>query len=98
MAAPSPRVKEGAPVAAAAAAPSPRAAEGAPVAVAAAARAPTTATAGVVEVRSGDTLWDLAATHLGDPLRWPLLHEANRGIVGNPDLIFPGQSLRIPAG
>jgi hypothetical protein len=55
-------------------------------------------TAGVVEVRAGDTLWDLAAAHLGDPYKWPLLHEANRGNVDNPDLIYPGQSLRIPAG
>ena len=52
----------------------------------------------LVEVRPGDTLWDLAAAHLGDPMKWPLLHEANRGIVRNPDLIYPGQALRIPAG
>jgi nucleoid-associated protein YgaU len=56
------------------------------------------APAGVVEVRPGDTLWDLAAAHLGDPLKWPLLHQANRGIVSDPDLIYPGQSLRIPPG
>ena len=52
----------------------------------------------LVEVRPGDTLWDLAAAHLGDPMKWPLLHDANRGTVRNPDLIYPGQALRIPAG
>jgi nucleoid-associated protein YgaU len=55
-------------------------------------------TAASIQVRPGDTLWDLAAAHLGDPMRWPLLHEANRGIVKDPNLIYPGQSLRIPAG
>lgn len=49
-----------------------------------------------IEVRRGDTLWALAARHLGDPLLWSRLHDANRGVVANPDVIFPGQQLRIP--
>lgn len=42
-------------------------------------------------VRSGDTLWGIA------PGRdWRALYERNRYVVGdNPDLIFPGQVLRL---
>ncbi|QQS00133.1 MAG: LysM peptidoglycan-binding domain-containing protein [Austwickia sp.] len=56
-----------------------------------------------VVVRPGDTLWDLAGTHLGTratPQRiagaWPRWYTANRPPVQDPDLIFPGQVLRIP--
>jgi nucleoid-associated protein YgaU len=52
--------------------------------------------AGTVEVRRGDTLWHLSAAHLGDPLRWPELHRANRAIIRDPDLIYPGQALQVP--
>jgi nucleoid-associated protein YgaU len=49
-----------------------------------------------VVVRRGDTLWDLCARHLGDPYAWPRIHALNRDRVANPDLIFPGQEIRIP--
>jgi nucleoid-associated protein YgaU len=60
---------------------------------------PTTATQQQtrITVRPGDTLWDLAATHLGEATLWPELHEANQDTVPNPDLIYPGQQLRLPA-
>jgi len=58
---------------------------------------PTRAVAdGEIEVRAGDTLWDLSRRHLGDPFAWPRLHRANAAAVANPDLIFPGQRLHIP--
>lgn len=54
-------------------------------------------------VRSGDTLWDIAATVLrtDDPRRiaryWPRLHRANRAVVGpNPNVILAGQVLELP--
>jgi hypothetical protein len=54
-------------------------------------------------VRSGDTLWDIAAHVLGtDELArvaryWPLIHRSNRDVIGpNPNLIFAGQLLRLP--
>jgi len=87
----------------AAAAPSPAAARSAgpppgehPPAVSAGHPAlPATAPRTVV-VRRGDTLWDLCAHHLGDPYAWPRIHALNRDRVANPDLIFPGQEIRIP--
>lgn len=63
----------------------------------AAAYAPVPPPPGSVLVRRGDTLWALAAAHLGDPLRWPGLHATNRGRIRDPDLIYPGQRLDVPA-
>lgn len=48
-------------------------------------------------VRPGDTLWDLADRYLQDPFAWEALYRANRELVLEPDRIFPGQLLRIPA-
>lgn len=50
-----------------------------------------------VTVRRGDTLWDLAAAHLGDPLRWPEIFEANRDLIEDPDEIDIGWRLRLPS-
>lgn len=47
-------------------------------------------------VRKGDTLWDLARSYLSDPFRWPMIYEANRRIVENPNRIFPTERLIIP--
>lgn len=47
-------------------------------------------------VRTGDTLWDLAAYYYDDPYQWPAIHRANTGIVANPHLILPEQVLVIP--
>lgn len=45
----------------------------------------------------GDTLWDLAAKYLRNPLRWPEIYALNRTIIRNPHWIFPGQVFKIPA-
>ena len=58
-----------------------------------------------VVVKPGDTLWSIAATELGPnataedvATRWPAWYAANRQLIGpDPDLILPGQVLRIPA-
>ena len=47
-------------------------------------------------VVSGDTLSAIAQQWYGDPNQWPRLFEANRNQISNPNLIFPGQVLRIP--
>ncbi|MEL6349926.1 MAG: LysM peptidoglycan-binding domain-containing protein [Myxococcota bacterium] len=50
-----------------------------------------------VTVESGDTLWDLAGSYLGDPMRWREIYSLNQDVIGaDPDRIFPGQVLRIP--
>ncbi len=50
----------------------------------------------LVTVKSGDTLSAIAKTHLGDAMRYPEIFEANKPMLTDPDLIFPGQVLRIP--
>lgn len=56
-------------------------------------------------VRRGDTLWDIAARHLGPAAtaaqiagEWPRWYAANRQVIGaDPDLIRPGQQLAPPS-
>ena len=47
-------------------------------------------------VRSGDTLWGIAARYLGNGARWPEIQRANAAAIPNPNRIFAGQVLRIP--
>jgi len=49
------------------------------------------------EVVRGDNLTAIARRKLGDGSRWPEIFEMNRDIVSNPNLILPGQVLRLPA-
>jgi len=57
-----------------------------------------------VRVVRGDSLWALAADELpagaadaAVDARWRAIHAANRGVIGDdPDLILPGQRLRLP--
>lgn len=49
-------------------------------------------------VKTGDTLGSIAKDTLGDSGKWRLIYDANKDVVGsNPDLIFPGQKLKIPS-
>jgi nucleoid-associated protein YgaU len=47
-------------------------------------------------VVAGDSLSKIAKRFYGDANKWPRIHEANRDQIKNPDLIHPGQKLRIP--
>jgi nucleoid-associated protein YgaU len=47
-------------------------------------------------VATGDTLSGIANEYYGDATRWPIIFEANRHQLQDPDHIFPGQVLRIP--
>ncbi len=46
-------------------------------------------------IKKGDTLWDISGSELKDHFLWPKIWKENPQIK-NPDLIFPGQTLRIP--
>jgi LysM repeat protein len=58
-------------------------------------------------VVKGESLWRIADTYLGDPNRWPEIWQLNKGkywphVSGrttfhDPDLIFPGWVLTLPA-
>ena len=46
-------------------------------------------------VKSGDTLWGISSMFLTSPWRWPELWGMNKSQVGNPHLIYPGQTLNL---
>jgi nucleoid-associated protein YgaU len=39
----------------------------------------------------------IAKKQLGDANRWPEIFELNREVISDPDRIFPGQVLVLPA-
>ena len=47
-------------------------------------------------VVKGDSLSKIAKAQYGDPMKYPAIFEANRPMLKDPDLIYPGQVLRIP--
>ncbi len=51
----------------------------------------------VYTVKKGDTLWGISKRFIKDPDYWPNLWSNNPGI-GNPHLIYPGQTLHIYDG
>ena len=55
--------------------------------------APTEATYTVV---SGDSLSKIAKRFYGEANQWRKIFEANKDQIEDPDLIHPGQVLRIP--
>jgi len=61
------------------------------------ATAAATAPAKTYTVKSGDTLSKIAKEYLGDSNAYMKIFEANRDQLKNPDLIKPGQVLKIPA-
>ena len=44
----------------------------------------------------GDTLSKIAKQYYGDANKYPAIFEANKPMLKSPDLIYPGQMLRIP--
>jgi nucleoid-associated protein YgaU len=47
-------------------------------------------------VQRRDTLSKVAKAHYGDASMYPLIFEANRPMLQDPDKIYPGQMLRLP--
>jgi len=48
------------------------------------------------EVQKGDSLSKIAKAHYGNAMKYPVIFEANKPMLKDPDLIYPGQVLRIP--
>ncbi len=46
-----------------------------------------------------DCLWNISGKMeiYGDPFQWPKIWQANTDIIRNPDIIHPGQVLKVPA-
>lgn len=48
-------------------------------------------------VKKGDTLWAISKKYLGNGAKYNLIFNANKGKIKNPNLIYVGQVLTIPA-
>lgn len=48
-------------------------------------------------VKSGDCLWNIAKKYYGNGSKYTTIYNANRDKIKNPNLIYPGQVLWIPA-
>ena len=47
-------------------------------------------------VRPGDSLSAIALRVYGNAAMWPAIYAANADQIGNPNLIYAGQALRLP--
>jgi len=47
-------------------------------------------------VKKGDNLWNISKKYYGTGTKWPTIANANKKIIKNPNLIYPGQVLVIP--
>lgn len=47
-------------------------------------------------VQRGDSLSLIAKRYYGNAMKYPVIFEANREVIKDADLIYPGQRLRIP--
>lgn len=52
---------------------------------------------GVHAVVPKDTLWWISDKWYKDPILWPNIYQINKNAIKDPDLIFPGMKLDIPA-
>lgn len=63
------------------------------------AASPAPSTAQTYTVVKGDCLWNIAKKFYGSGSKYSVIYNANRSVIGgNPNLIYPGQVLTIPAG
>ena len=71
----------------------------APAAAPAAAGAPAAASGATryYTIKSGDSLSKIAKEMYGDANQYDKIFDANREVIGDPDKIYPGQQIRIPA-
>jgi LysM repeat protein len=50
----------------------------------------------IYTVKSGDSLSGIARQQYGDATQWKKIFEANKDLIKDPNLIHPGQKLKIP--
>lgn len=48
------------------------------------------------QIPSGETLWNIAETQLGDAYLWPMIYELNKDRLSDPNQIAAGNNLQIP--
>jgi nucleoid-associated protein YgaU len=49
-------------------------------------------------VVKGDCLWNISKKFYGSGAKYTIIYNANKSVIGgNPNLIYPGQVLTIPA-
>jgi nucleoid-associated protein YgaU len=56
----------------------------------------TTGSGRTYVVVAGDSLSKIAKREYGDANKWRTIYEANKDLIKDPDLIHPGQQLKIP--
>jgi nucleoid-associated protein YgaU len=69
---------------------------GGPAASGAAPSAPASPSSKTYTVKAGDTLSRIAKEHLGDAADYMKIFNLNKDQLSNPDMIQPGQVLRLP--
>ncbi len=47
-------------------------------------------------VKPGDTLKSIAEEFYGDASKWMLIYKANKAIIKDPDVLYPGLELQLP--
>jgi nucleoid-associated protein YgaU len=60
--------------------------------------APPPSTGRTYTVVKGDSLSKIAKQFYGNASQWKRIYEANKDVIKNPDLIYPGQTFTIPEG
>ncbi|MFD1701395.1 LysM peptidoglycan-binding domain-containing protein [Methylopila henanensis] len=76
----------------------PSAPDPSPQATAAGDANPVVAAIETATVKRGDSLWRISRSAYGKGMRYTVIYEANDGQIRNPNLIYPGQVLVVPAG
>ena len=59
-------------------------------------RAPDGVALQQVEIRRGDNLWRISRRLYGQGIRYTVIYDANRNVISDPNLIFPGQVFVVP--
>ena len=58
---------------------------------------PMASSARTYEVVKGDCLWSIARVQLGSGARWQEIYDLNRDLIREPNMIYVGQQLKLPA-